>query len=95
MISHPNVIGCDDILSSARNCYIITELCDGGDLQKRLRAHGPLKEKDLFQVAVDVYEGLKYLAQNNIVHRDLKLSNIFVNEGVHKIADFGFAQIVE
>jgi len=32
MISHPNVIGCEEILSSARNCYIITELCNGGDL---------------------------------------------------------------
>ena len=44
---------------------------------------------------MDIYEGLKYLAKNKIVHRDIKISNIFINNGVHKIADFGFAQIVE
>ncbi len=41
----------------------------------------------------DVYEGLKYLSKNSIVHRDIKISNILINKGVHKIGDFGFAKI--
>ena len=43
MLAHPNVIGCEEILSSVRNCYIITELCDGGDLEKRLKKAGHFK----------------------------------------------------
>jgi serine/threonine protein kinase len=31
------------------------------------------------------------LAENNIVHRDIKVANIFINNGRAKIADFGFA----
>jgi serine/threonine protein kinase len=42
---------------------------------------------------VDIYEGLKYLAKKHIIHRDIKVSNIFISNGVHKLADFGFAQI--
>ena len=38
-----------------------------------------------------MFEGLKYLYSKNIVHRDIKLANIFVKEGKAKIADFGFA----
>jgi serine/threonine protein kinase len=38
-----------------------------------------------------VYEGLRYLGSKNIVHRDIKLANIFVKNGRAKIADFGFA----
>jgi serine/threonine-protein kinase ULK/ATG1 len=35
------------------------------------------------------------LAENNVVHRDLKVANIFVHNGVAKIADFGFAKFVK
>ena len=39
-----------------------------------------------------IYKGLLYLAEHGIVHRDIKVSNIFVNNGDAKIADFGFAK---
>jgi serine/threonine protein kinase len=32
------------------------------------------------------------MASKNYLHRDLKLANIFLNNGVAKIADFGFAK---
>ena len=54
---------------------------------------GQINEADLYGIAVDVYEGLKYLAEKHIIHRDLKVSNIFIQKGRYKIADFGFAQI--
>ncbi len=40
----------------------------------------------------DIFEGLHYLSKKNIVHRDVKVANIFLNKGKAKIADFGFAQ---
>lgn len=54
---------------------------------------GHFKEEEIFGAAVDVYEGLKYLKEKHIIHRDLKVSNIFISKGRHKIADFGFAQV--
>lgn len=46
-------------------------------------------------MVLDVYEGLKYLSKKHIIHRDIKVSNIFIDKGIHKIADFGFAQVSE
>ena len=40
-------------------------------------------------------EGFRELVKNNIIHRDLKPANILINEGVFKIADFGFAKFVD
>lgn len=80
-------------MSSLRNCYIITELCSGGDLESKFKKTGTIEEKNMYEIVIDVYEGLKYLASKNIIHRDIKASNIFIQNGCYKIADFGFAQI--
>jgi serine/threonine protein kinase len=50
-----------------------------------------LQEGEIKNMVADVFQGLSYLASKNIIHRDLKIANIFVNNGVAKIADFGFA----
>ena len=43
----------------------------------------------------DVFQGLQYLAEKNIIHRDLKVANVFLSGGRAKIADFGFAKMTK
>lgn len=79
-------------MNSKNNCYIITEYCANGDLQRYLKVNGALDEQTVSRIAYDIYKGLEYLAEKQIVHRDLKVANIFLNQsGVAKIGDFGFA----
>jgi len=40
----------------------------------------------------DLYQGLKYLREMGVTHRDLKTANIFMQSGQAKIADFGLAK---
>lgn len=52
-----------------------------------------MKEEEAEPYVRGIYKGLMYLAQNGVVHRDIKVSNIFIHDGEAKIADFGFAKV--
>jgi serine/threonine protein kinase len=60
-----------------------------------LRTKKCLKEYEADGYIRDIFKGLMYLAENYIVHRDLKVANIFIHKGQAKIADFGFAKFTK
>lgn len=72
--------------------YIILEFVPGGllfDLCQTLGGMGEEGGRFFLEQMLDV---LEYLQKNNVVHRDLKLENILVDENLNlKVADFGFA----
>lgn len=50
-------------------------------------------EDEISPYVYHIFNGLKYLAECQIIHRDFKIANVFIAEGgVCKIADFGFAK---
>ncbi len=49
------------------------------------------KETRFYHVFKQLFCGIEYLNKMGIIHRDLKLSNVFVKNGQCKIGDFGFA----
>ena len=93
IVRHPNCLQCLDIFSSNNNCYIVTELCNEGDLDSKvIKSRNRLEEPQCRSTIYDIYQGLLYLSELNIVHRDIKVANIILKDGVAKIADFGFAK---
>ncbi|CAF3618392.1 unnamed protein product [Rotaria sp. Silwood1] len=69
---------------------IIMEYVDGGSLSQHLSKFGPFQEQVIKNYTRQLLEGLKYLHENHILHRDIKSANILVNSrGEIKIADFG------
>lgn len=83
------------MFTSNRNCYIITELCNQGDLESKLGVNKFFSEEKAIPIIKDIYKGLEYLAEKNVIHRDLKIANIFMHNGKAKIADFGFAKFTK
>ena len=91
--SHKNIVECYDVFEDDDFIFIVMEYCDSGNLRSILKK-GPIKEKYAQFFFFQLANGLRYLYQKKIFHRDLKPKNILLtnNTTVIKIADFGFAK---
>lgn len=87
----PHIIEVFDILTTKNNTYIITELCDGGDLSKFIAQKRGLPEAEAVEILKQIVRGYEEISKNRIIHRDLKPANILLKDNKIKIADFGFA----
>lgn len=78
--------------------FIITELMSSGALIDHLQSPEgqKLRLPTLVDMAADVANGMSHLEEKNYIHRDLAARNILVGEeNICKVADFGFARLVE
>jgi serine/threonine protein kinase len=73
--------------------YIISELAINGDLQTLVRKKHIFTDSFISKIIIQISLGLNYLHKHNIIHRDLKTSNIFFNDKWDvKIGDLGIAK---
>ena len=91
-VSHHNIVQLHDIYQTTNNMYIVTELCQDGDLLRKLQRRRKLSEVEAKNYLRDIMSGAKYLHKNGIIHRDLKPANILLKKGICKLSDFGFAK---
>ena len=98
-INHKNVVNYINQINTANNTYIITELCNGGTFRRFIKKnykYSIVPENHAKKYFKQICLGVKALHDKNIVHRDLKLDNIFINNDYFlKIGDFGFAKLIQ
>jgi Tol biopolymer transport system component len=91
-LNHPNIVGLHDVGETEGVFYIVSELVPGEPLAALLE-RGPLPNKKLLDLAVQIADGMAAAHAARITHRDLKPANIMVTpEGRAKILDFGLAK---
>lgn len=77
------------------NVYIILELCENKSLIELLKVRTRLTENEVKSYISQLVEGISYIHSLNIIHRDLKLGNLFLSENMElKIGDFGLSEKV-
>nr|CAG8433886.1 8256_t:CDS:2 [Entrophospora candida] len=95
MLDHPNIVSYYGIEVHRDKVYIFMEYCQGGSLASQLE-HGRIEDENVIKFYVaQMLQGLIYLHENNIVHRDIKPDNILLDHmGYIKFVDFGAAKIL-
>jgi len=91
-LHHPNIMHLFEFMETANNYYLVIQYCNNGDLETYLKKMGKLSEDEAVYFLMQIMNAFQTLHRNKIMHRDVKLANIFLQDDKVVIGDFGFAK---
>ena len=94
-LKHPNIVRCHRTFESNQKLNIILEFCEKKDLEAYLKQEEgvPITEEMIWTLFTQVCFGVLSLHQRKILHRDLKIANIFMtHDNTVKIGDLGISK---
>ena len=100
-LKHPYIMSLEEVHESKNSIYLVVELLEGGELLHYISAKENLTSADYYQVIKCILEALSYMADKNIMHRDLKPDNMILkeknklNQCTLKIVDFGLSTMCD
>ena len=93
MVVHPRCVFVLAVDEEAGQPYIVMELMPGATLKDLVSAHGALPVEQAIAKILDVIDGLQAAHRLEVIHRDVKPSNCFLEaDGRVKVGDFGLAK---
>ena len=101
-LNHPNIIDYKEAFfdEETKTLNIVMEYAEEGDLENKvkenLKRRMHFSENTIWEWIIQILEGLKYLHDNKIMHRDLKCANIFLTKnGILKLGDLNVSIIAK
>ncbi|KAL9055416.1 MAG: hypothetical protein Q9206_003149 [Seirophora lacunosa] len=92
---HPNIVGFHKAFTFKENTYVVLELCPNGSIQEMVRARKGISLPEVRRFVIQLCGAIKYMHTRNVIHRDLKMGNLFLDRDLNvKIGDFGLAAVL-
>ena len=89
---YSNIVAFEHNFEDSENVYILLELCQNQTLNEIHVRRKTLTELEVQCYIIQLIKALQYLHSHRIIHRDLKLGNLFLNDKMElKVGDFGLA----
>ncbi|MCB9507666.1 MAG: protein kinase [Myxococcales bacterium] len=93
-LNHPNIVDVFDMEEAYATFFIVMEKLEGRDLSDVIEQEGPIEAKAVRRILRQVAEALDYAHSKGVVHRDVKPSNVAIDDaGNVKLMDFGLAKV--
>uniref|UniRef100_A0A3P9DPT3 non-specific serine/threonine protein kinase n=1 Tax=Maylandia zebra TaxID=106582 RepID=A0A3P9DPT3_9CICH len=91
-LSHPNIIRFHEVFESRDKIVIVMEYASRGELYDYIQERRRLPETEARSIFRQITSAVHYCHKNGVVHRDLKLENILLDQDLNvKLADFGLS----
>ena len=96
-VVHDHVIAIHAVDSWNNLPYLVMPFVAGRSVQERVDRDGPLGVKEVLRIGIQTAQGLAAAHAQGLVHRDVKPSNILLENGVERVrlTDFGLARAVD
>ena len=94
VLTHPHIIKYYTSFKEDNLLYLIIENAENGDLESYIEANKKIgrhiPEDELWSIFLQCMQGLAYIHKMKVIHRDIKLGNILMDNNLTiKIGDFG------
>ena len=95
-IRHSNIIRLLEVFESPKHFLMVMQYVGGGDLLQYVKKKKRLQEPEAKRLFKQIVHGLAHCHCRSILHRDIKLDNILLDEDLGvKICDFGVSRLVQ
>jgi eukaryotic-like serine/threonine-protein kinase len=96
-VVHEHVVAIHNVESDGAAPFLVMQFVAGDSLQARLDRQGPLALKEILRIGHQTAAGLAAAHAQGLVHRDVKPSNIMLEQGVERalLTDFGLARAAD
>jgi serine/threonine-protein kinase len=93
-IDHPNICTVYEVNEADGSLFFVMQYVEGRTLKKAISGR-PLAVDQALEYMLEITDALAEAHRRNIIHRDIKSSNIMINErGQIKVLDFGLAKVL-
>jgi serine/threonine protein kinase len=96
-VVHEHVVAIYNVESSGPVPYLVMQYVPGRSLQMRVDEDGPLGVEEILRIGMQAAMGLAAAHRQGLVHRDVKPSNILLENQVDRavLTDFGLARAID